>query len=371
MSGKLDVLFLTPLTNSRLLSLELGRKCMISHEDLEIEYKHSSNSNSVSLLNRAARLAICAASIEGITSKTEYVEILKLDADIIACDNSHDICQSGLLSLGHFHLSIQVQNCRLLLFRHLVMKMADRKKFLLKCYVVATNTVDLLSRVISPAGNSGRETVDLLSHVMSAAGSSKWNTADLLSHVRYAVASNRWDQVIHALATSYVCTHVWRCTLFLLSQGDSSAILLCAQISKAFGSTRPINNSCGRSLEYFLNLVVERIKRLRGKHLEHDNEMEEYILAVCQQDSSQGWNGHEQAGNNLHSATCQEDRPAVEDQEDWNSWEEIVSTLEELAETQQQMPRMDLPANIVGYSTTNIGSQRQPKHHLMSIDRLI
>jgi ribosomal protein L37AE/L43A len=59
-------------------------------------------------------------------------------------------------------------------------------------------------------------------------------------------------------ANAATCTHIWRCTLFLLYGGHFDAALTCIRASATIGTLRDVNVACGRNIAFFLGILIDK-----------------------------------------------------------------------------------------------------------------
>lgn len=109
-----------------------------------------------------------------------------------------------------------------------------------------------------------------------------------------------------ATANAMTCTHMWRCTLFLLYAGHFEAATTFIRASTSVGSLRDVNVACGRHLSFFLTILIDkrRVNSHVGStsyHLERD--LDEEVIAYVSGDmqasneSSWVWAGSETGMN--------------------------------------------------------------------------
>ncbi|TAQ91226.1 hypothetical protein B7494_g453 [Chlorociboria aeruginascens] len=102
------------------------------------------------------------------------------------------------------------------------------------------------------------------------------------------------------------CTHIWRCTLFLLFGGHYDAALTCIRASSSVGSFRDVNVACGRNLSFFISALIEKRRaggRVGSKGYRGERELDEEIMAYvsgdqqASTDNSWIWQGSETGMN--------------------------------------------------------------------------
>ena len=180
----------------------------------------------------------------------------------------HQPASAEYLDAGFLVPMIHLQNLELLLHRHNLSPScpAEARTIALEgCVAVAQETARFFSRVIpnpypptpgTPAGH----------------------------------APARWDDALRHAATAALCTHLWRCTLFLSATGDDEGALICASASRAVGGARPANRACGRYLEFWLGVLRDRRRRGGGGGpLDEDDTRLAYLSADLQSNPDQAW----------------------------------------------------------------------------------
>ncbi|CAG8954441.1 hypothetical protein HYFRA_00006068 [Hymenoscyphus fraxineus] len=83
-------------------------------------------------------------------------------------------------------------------------------------------------------------------------------------------------------ANAMTCTHIWRCTLFLLFGGHYDAALTCIRASSSIATLRDVNVACGRNISFFLGVLIDK-RRTGGKG--YPREMDEELLAYVSGDA--------------------------------------------------------------------------------------
>lgn len=107
-------------------------------------------------------------------------------------------------------------------------------------------------------------------------------------------------------ANAMTCTHIWRCTLFLLYGGHFDAALTCIRASASIAALRDVNVACGRNLAFFLGALIEKRRAggsIGSKGYRSEREMDEELLAYVSGDlqasteNSWVWTGSETGMN--------------------------------------------------------------------------
>lgn len=210
---------------------------------------------------------------------------------------------------------IYLQNARLLLHRHNISpycSSADRSSARDLCVLTAVDTANILSRCMRDR-NSARD----------------------------------WRPLFASCAGTLLCTHIWRCALFLLYRQEFGAALTCVQASAAVGDTRSVNTACGRYLAFFLRNLIEHARHGDAMNMENDEEMIAYVSGDMQgtSDGSWVWQGSE-TGSDLEAMSSMRTTPAPQETEaEWEGWEWIEKTIHYLLSEKQQgmYERRDVP----------------------------
>ena len=232
-----------------------------------------------------------------------------IDEQINNCNSMfpphHQIQSTEYLDPGPSSPVVYLQNARLLLHRHNLSPASppDAKGVAIeRCMAVARDTARMFTRVMRESPHSTNPLI-------------------------------KWEDSLRLASSAFLCLHIWRCTMFLAGSGDFDGALKCAQSSAAIGKHRPINSSCGRYLEFFLQIVSEKFQQGRV-HFGDDDELLTYVSADLQSNLDQAWiwqNG----GKHSPLATDDSMRNGIlhsEDARDWNGWNGILSTLQRLSD---------------------------------------
>ena len=324
-----------------LLALELGRPATINVDDYTIPYPSiSDNANSLSNGDWQPALALpqlaafLGASAQVITTISKLIKTLQnpvLDSSTLrSYDTLFSNCISAFPSghqigrLDYLHPSflapiLYLQNARLLLHRQNLNQKAPqelRTNAIHHCALVARETSHVMARCMQ----------DSLSSTLKAADS--------------------WAADLRKATSAFLCTHLWRCTLFLIFVSDFKAALQCAYASAILGSTRAINIACGRYLEFFLQALKAKTGKLPAFELADDEEMMAYVSADLQGSASNAWvwsgspisspptqkpsipspKSSPQVPTWVHYSHSDENPPPA-----WEGWDDILNTLRRLS----------------------------------------
>ncbi|CAG7936044.1 unnamed protein product [Penicillium salamii] len=174
-------------------------------------------------------------------------------------------------------------------------------------------------------------------------------------------------------AGSLPCTHIWRCTLFLLFRAEYAGALICVQALASIGDARLVNVACGRYLAFFLRILFARI-RAKGHvpDLDCDEEMIAYVSGDMQgtSDGSWVWHGSE-TGSQLEgmgyagrtTPNCA-GRPEIEtdfDWEGWEGWEWIEKTVQSLHNEHHRQTNCGQPEILMAELKQEVSSTPAPE----------
>ncbi|KAJ6031775.1 hypothetical protein N7540_002507 [Penicillium herquei] len=184
------------------------------------------------------------------------------------------------------------------------------------------------------------------SMAMDYCASTAADTASILSRcMRNNSSPADWKTLLASSAGTLLCTHIWRCTLFLLFRQDFTSALICVQASAAIGDGRAINVACVRYLAFFLRILIDRFRQDDMMILDTDEEMMAYVSGDMQgtSDGSWVWQGSETGSHleaiassrNTSAALSETDAP-VAWEESKKTWEWIESTVQELMAEKQR-----------------------------------
>jgi hypothetical protein len=166
------------------------------------------------------------------------------DSHFTSCQNmfpvNFQVYHPQPLEPRQLHPIFQLQNCRIVLHRHNMSTSCPpevRAAAIQSCLQIAKETAHLLVRV-----------------------------------KQYQPLDNKpWADAVASAGTTMVCTHIWRCMLFLCFNAMYDEALVCTDICAAIGDFRPINTACGRNLYGFLRQLAGKIAS--GKDLTKDEMM--------------------------------------------------------------------------------------------------
>lgn len=219
---------------------------------------------------------------------------------------------------------------------------------------------DALDRCVSVA----KDTAHYIRRSMQQPGSP--------SSQAYYAPSPPWQARLRTMAPAFFCTHLWRCALVLCMRLEWEAALTIIQAAAAIGDMRKTNIACGRNLAFFLDKLIDRLRRgARWQELEADEEMMAYASGDLQGciEEFWVWAGSE-TGSNLNnnsnqgqvsssSSSSQAQQPngyqnpsrpfeigplTEREMQEWGGWERILRTVSQLHhESQQQHQQQQGP----------------------------
>lgn len=169
-------------------------------------------------------------------------------------------------------------------------------------------------------------------------------SANLIERAMNGASPAIFGKMVNAMT----CTHIWRCTLFLLYGGCWDAALRCIRASAAVGTSRNINVACGRNIAFLLSVLIE--KRRNPEFARDARELDEEVIAYVSGDvqasteRSWVWLGSETAMNHGGTAVDGERRPMVlggsdsstaplndAESREWGGWERVEYLVDVLA----------------------------------------
>jgi len=199
------------------------------------------------------------------------------------------------------------------------------------------------------------------------------DTANILSRCMIPHAqSHEWEQRFILSSTTLICTHLWRCMLFLIFRQLHDAFFLVLRAAATIDASRAVNMCCGRHLSFFLRRLIERFEQRPTIDLDQDEELLVYLSGDLQGSTNSWVWGNTETGTHLsrrqkhgrpkHAASLQEHEAhpsgsgpqspswdsmlSEEEQHDWGGWQQIERSaqyLQQLQEKQRHQP--PLPHN--------------------------
>ncbi|KAL8852548.1 MAG: hypothetical protein Q9221_002544 [Calogaya cf. arnoldii] len=349
----------------RLLSLELGRPAMI-HDDECCEISLPTPTDTAERARESVKAQATPAQsplvptvqvIRGISKllkslKEPVIPSLTLQSFDALFDDCmelfpahHQVNTHGPLDPHQIPPLIYLQNARLMLHRHnLTTKNApgSRSQVADECTKIAKRTSSFLARCM--LDGSGRPAVSQGGH-------------------------EPWRGPFISAANGFLCTHVWRCSLFLCFRAEYEDALICARASAAMGSARPVNVACGRYFEFFLQRLLSKLDQ-RGDLYEVDEELLALVSGDLQGSADSAWVWDDVVSRTpTHASTHLSPvhvTPLTGNDNDysWSNWDGIIDTLIWLRQNQRQrqQPSQQQPAA----SLTLPPQVQQPAAHLAS-----
>lgn len=177
---------------------------------------------------------------------------------------------TSYLDPNMLRISTSLANARLLLHRlNLAPSCSseERAVALHKCVAAAESTARLVTRTLQPPPAAPQPFTDPSRSTLT------------------------WEWRARSSTSSLLCTHLWRCILFLSLSLNFTGALTCVRVSAAIGDLRQINTACGRYLVFFLERLSDRMRsgHLSRQALEQDEEMLAYASGDVQADIESAW----------------------------------------------------------------------------------
>ena len=170
-----------------------------------------------------------------------------------------------------------------------------------------------------------------------------------------------WEQRFILSASSMLCTHLWRCMLFLLVRQVYDAFYLLLRAASTINDARSVNICCGRHLSFFVRFLIERKEKPNHVEVDQDEELLVYLSADMQASTNSWVWGSTETGTHLSRRqkhgrpknTQNEQDPlgttatnspswdnmlSEEQQNDWGGWQHIETLaryLQQLSERQR------------------------------------
>ncbi|KAI9803164.1 MAG: hypothetical protein M1826_004976 [Phylliscum demangeonii] len=262
----------------RLLSLELGLPVQIDDDDCEIDWPlplpdpaafHAGLRSGRSFLSFPVEITF------SLSQMAKAVKSLALDDDALYATDAQFEASVALLPprlqphcrepldarlLGPL---LHLQNARLLLHRR---------------NISPAFAAEVRAAAVDRCVAIGRDTVAFLSRVMLDA-----NAGDRSATVE------RWAEQIAPAASGMLCTHLWRCTLFLAFRGYYAEVRTCVRALAGVGAGRAVNLACGRYLTFFLGRLRDKLQRGDGDGVDSDEELLAYASGDLQGDVGKAW----------------------------------------------------------------------------------
>ncbi|KAI5282863.1 hypothetical protein KEM54_002529, partial [Ascosphaera aggregata] len=242
----------------RTLAFELGRPFIIHDEDNEVNLPSASDDLSsrtngqqsirpadnqypifLGLVEIVQALPHLAKSLKSAVIPAQNLEAFDKHLRMYSLSSFPPSCQaSSTYYLDPRLLSsvLIVQNTSLALHMHNLASAtpAELKHSALKnCHQIAHETASFVSRCCP---------------------SDSTTTPDAIDEAKASLAS---------FITSFVCTHLWRCILFLVLCDDYHGAILCVQAIILVNDTKPVKMACARHIRSFLETYLRKLQNHR------------------------------------------------------------------------------------------------------------
>ena len=322
---------IAPDRNS-LMSLELGRPALTKEEDCNVGMPRPIDEQYVepgtprplfSTLEQSTSPLLPLIQVIGGIAR--LLRILKSDrlamSALQAYDSHFKQCVKGFPALQESRPSayidpnelppiIYLQNARLMLHRHNLRPtcdLAERSAAIDQCVLVAKDTAAFLRRCMRPF----RE-----------------------PRSREAEQTDTWERRMVSASSAFLCTHIWRCTLFLCFRLDFENALSCARVSAVLDHSRPVNMDCGKYLEFFLHVMASKLDR--GAELDGDEEMIAYVSGDLQGSFENSWIWQKSKGDVDFKSQDPSLAGPRTSKPDWNGWDHVLETMNRLSRRNAQ-----------------------------------
>jgi hypothetical protein len=213
---------------------------------------------------------------------------------------------------------ISFQNSRLLLHRHNLSPSCSPEQ---------------RAQAIEQCVHASRDTASVLSRCM-------------ISHTQ----SNDWELRFILSASTMMCTHLWRCMLFLLFRQLYDAFFLLLRAASTIDDARSINICCGRHISFFVRCLIERIEKSSNIDIDQDEELLVYLSADLQA-STNSWvwgnvetgthlsrrqkhgrpkntqNEHDSHGASGATSPSWDHMLSEEEEQDWGGWQHVENSV--------------------------------------------
>ncbi|KAI4176593.1 MAG: hypothetical protein LQ343_000884 [Gyalolechia ehrenbergii] len=321
----------------RLVSLEHGRSAMINDDDCEIDLPGTTNAGERQgeharrpATSEQSPLVVTVQIIRVITKllkmlKEPSISSSSLQAFDVLFEDCMDLFPAhhqfnafGTIDPHEIPPLVYLQNARLMLHRHnlgVKNKASARLHATDECTRIAKQSTRLLRRCMSDTSGAA---------IPGQAGHERWRSS------------------LVSAANAFLCTHIWRCSLFLCLRQEYEDALVCVRASATIGSARAINVACGRYLDFFLQRLLLKIQD-GTVPVETDEEMLALVSGDLQGDAENSWiwkdmDGASQANEstrfspiNATPVTAHED-----DYQSWSDWDGILDRLTRLLQAKRQ-----------------------------------
>jgi ribosomal protein L37AE/L43A len=368
-------------TWDRLLSLELGRPLLIEDTDCDValpaavddHYIH--NTGMVTPNGFSPSTNFMLPTIQVVRAVSQVIRTLKsltISASALAAVDNHlasclstfpASCQPGAQSpLDPRILAplCHLMNARLVLHRHNLNTSCSpdvRSNAIEQCIRIALDSTNYVARAMTSA-----------------------------------IPSNTSAAPFGPTAYAMTCTHIWRCTLFLLYGGQFDAALACIRASASIATSREVNIGCGRYLAFFIGVLIEKRRAgslVGSKGFYGERELDEEVMAYVSGDlqasmeNSWVWTPSEMGKNTgganvgpsptLIGGAREEGTAVLTDAEarDWGGWERVEYLVGALTREPGVTYKQPLPVRYGSGAGGGRAAERSSGNEMMSITNII
>ena len=173
-----------------------------------------------------------------------------------------------------------------------------------------------------------------------------------------------WHTRLAASASTLLCTHLWRCTLFTIHRGYYDAALTLTRSLATIGDAKEIVDDCGRYISFFMRQITSRLdKSFPPAQIDVDEEILVYLSADLQSNGRTAWIWEETQditpsirSNSYFPNLSPPSNPPSKERNDWGGWEHIERTIQHLQQQQRRKQPPQIP--------TQTPTQQQPQNRM-------
>lgn len=187
-----------------------------------------------------------------------------------------------------------------------------------------------------------------------------------------------WHTRLSTSASTLLCTHLWRCTLFTIHRGHHDASLTLIRSLATIGDAKAIVIHCGRYIAFFLRQILSRMENsVSPASLDTDEDLLAYLSADLQSNGRTAWVWGDiqdpstpRKDGSYFPIRCSPPPPpsrhlSETERNDWGGWENIERTIKQLQQQKQrQQPRaLPYPSSQM-QAQAQTQAQQQPRNRM-------